>query len=159
MPLDQPGLASALAAIYAALPDAEPSAEQMAQAYADYAMTGTFGGGIAVVTGVHKDAFKATMLAAIDPPIIGLPATIGAAWAAAVTAFWTLMPIAGGAVGVSDGIPGASSLVGSLSAVYANLANTPEVCGAGVAAALHTATMTVTATVTPPIPAAPVPIV
>lgn len=159
MALIKTQLASDLADLYAALPPtAEEAAERMADAYADYAQLGTFGGGLPVVTPAHRDAMKATILAAIDPPIIGLPATIAAAWAAAVTVFWTAMPVAGAAVGTSDGCPGASSLTGSLTPIFANLANTPVSCGNAVADALDTATKTTTATVTPPVPAAPVPI-
>lgn len=148
MPLIQSDLADALAAIYASLPPVEESAERMAEAYGDYVQTAVFGGAVPVVTGLHKDAMKATLLAAIDPPIIGLPATMAAAWAAALTVFWAAMPVAGlGVAGVSEGCPGASDAIGPITGVYANLANTPESCGAGVAAALQTATETVTAMV------------
>ena len=159
MPLIAATLKSALGDIFANMPaTADAAAEAMANAYADYAQLGTFGGGLPVVTSAHRDAMKATLKAAIDPPLIGLPATIAAAWASAVSVFWTAMPVAGATVGVSDGCPGASSLTGTLQPIFANLANTATSCGNGVGDALDAATKTVTATVTPPVPAAPVPI-
>lgn len=159
MPLDKSTLASTLQDIFERMPPtADECAEALAEAYADYALTGTFGGGLAVVTGAHRDALTSVLLAAIDPPLIGLPATIAAAWAAGVTAFWLAMPVAGAVVGVSNGCPGASSLTGSLTTLFANLANTAASCANGLADALDVATKTTTATVTPPVPPAPVPI-
>lgn len=161
MALVSADLASSLASVFASMP-ASPAAaaEALAGAYFDYAKLGNFGGGIPLLPALEakRDALKTTLEAAIGNPLVGLPATFAAAWASGVATFWTGVTVAGATSGTTNGCPGASSLTGSLSAVFANLLNTPTTCAAGMALALDTATKTTTATVTPPIPAAPVPI-
>lgn len=146
-------LESDLAAVFEAMP-ASPvlAAAALAKAYVDYAKAAaaTFGLAAAVVTDEHEEEFAATLLEAIELPALGLPATFAAAWAAAVGAFWTLMPVAGAWAGTTPNCPGASSLTGSLTTVFANLANTPASCAASLATELDTATKTVTANVAPP---------
>lgn len=149
--LDQSSLASELTDVFEALPEtAEAAALALANAYRAYAADGAFGASSPVILDVQRDAMKSTLFAAIEDPTVGAPATIAAAWSAAVTAFWIGVPVTGPQTGATVGCPGASALVGSLTPVFANVANTAEMCANGLAAALHTATMTVTATVAPP---------
>lgn len=151
MALDKPGLTSDLQAILESMPPtASDAAEAMANAYGTYAQTGQAGAGLPVVTPAHKSALKATLLAAISNPLIGLPATFAGAWGNGVDTFWTGMPIAGAVSGSTAGCPGKGALIGSLSGVFANPLNTAAICAAGMANALDTATKTVIATVAPP---------
>lgn len=152
MPVIQADLAAALKAIFESMPpDPDQCAEAMANAYADYCETAIFGGCFPVITGVHRSALKAVLYAAIADPALGLPNKMSQAWATGVDAFWTAMPVANlTAAGITNGCPGASSLTGTLTAVFGNLANTTETCANGVAAALDTATATVEAHVIPP---------
>lgn len=157
MPLIQADLGDALAAIFANYPASpEACALAMADAYIDYASSGAFGASVPVLTGDHRDALADVLLVAIELPALGLPATIAAAWAAGLAALWAAVPVVGLQIGATAGCPGAGSIIGSLTAVYANLANTAQTCGDGTAAALHSATLTVTANVAPP--PSPVPI-
>lgn len=154
--LDASSLAAALADVFASMPPSkEDCALAMANAYRDYAAAGTFGASAPVILDAMRDAMADTLAAGLTVP--GLPVTVAGAWAAAVTAFWLPAAVVGPAVGVTAGCPGATALVGALTPVFLNVANTPATCGAGCAAALHAATMTVTATVSPP-PATVVPI-
>lgn len=159
MPLDVTTLHATMKDVFAALPgDPAAAALALANAYRDYAATGAFAGGLPVIVDPMRDALKTTLQAAIAVPLLGSPATFAAAWAAGVTAFWLAVPVLGATVGTTNGCPGAASLVGSLTAVFGNLANTADTCADGLSSALHSATMTVTATVTPPVPPAAVPI-
>ena len=149
MALDVTQLGNDLAAALATLPPSkEDAAMAISQCYLDYAQNGTFGASVPVLDNTYRDAMAATLAAALGLP--GLAATAAAAYAAAVTTFWAVVAVAGPQVGTSNGCPGASALTGAIAAVFANLANTYATCGAGMAAALHTATLTVTATVSPP---------
>lgn len=149
--LDQSALSDSLEAIFASLPPTPAEcAAQLAQAYVDYAGAGTFGASLPTLDDDRRDAMAATLEGAISDPAVGLPATFAAAWASALTVFWTAVPVAGPQLGVTNGCPGASSLTGSLTGVLANLANTAETCASGMASAIHAATMTVQATVSPP---------
>lgn len=149
MALDVSKLGSALADVFANMPTSkDEAAKQIAQAYYDYASGGLFGASVPTLSSSQRDAMAGTITLGLTVP--GLPMTIAAAFAAALTVFWIAVPVAGPQVGATAGCPGAASLIGSLPAVFLNLANTPETCGVGVAAALHTATMTVTASVAPP---------
>ena len=151
MTLDPGALADALEELFARLPEtAADAAEGMAAAYFDYASAGMFGASVPQLTSTHRDALAATLLTAIAIPAAGLPATIAGAWSAGVTAFWPGVPVVGAQAGATVGCPGAAALAASLTAVFANLANTAESCALSLAAALHGATMTVTASVTPP---------
>lgn len=154
MALDPTALEDALADIFASMPDTPADcAEALANAYLDYAQQATFGPNIPASLAAKIPTLKSTLEGAIDTPLVGLPATLAAAWATGLAAFWTGVAVASvppATVGTTGGCPGSSSLTGSLSTVFANLANTAATCAAGVAVALHTATMTVQATVTPP---------
>lgn len=156
MPLGTDLASDIEAVLVSSPPSAALSAEALAQAYYDYARTGLFGASIPVITTAMRDTMKATLEAGLQLP--GLAATAASAYSNAVTAFWTVppVPVAGASgAGVVDGCPGAGALVGSLSAVFANLANTKASCASGMASALQTATLTCTATLTLP-PAGPV---
>lgn len=147
--LDASSLGSALADVFASMPPTkEEAARALATAYREYAASGTFGASTPVIVDEMRDAMADTLAAGLSVP--GLPATVAAAWAAAVTAFWLGVVVVGPQLGATVGCPGAASLVGALIPVFANLANTAATCGSSCASALHTATMTVTATVSPP---------
>jgi hypothetical protein len=133
-----------------AQPSAAAAADAMASAYDDYASGAMFGASTPQILPTAKDAMAATILAAIATPETGSPASISGAWASGVAAYWLGVPVVGAQSGATAGCPGAASLTASLSAVFANTANTAAICAQGMAAALHAATMTVTATVAPP---------
>jgi len=122
----------------------------MATAYDDYASGGMFGASTTQIPSTARAVMAATILTAIAAPDAGSPASISGAWSSGVAAYWTAVPVAGAQVGATAGCPGAASLAGTLSAVFANTANTAATCAQGMAAALHTATATTTATVAPP---------
>jgi hypothetical protein len=150
MPLNQTILKNALQDLFEDMPpSAAECAGAMAVAYADYAETGMFGASVPVIDGDRIDAMASVLEVALEP-LAGAPSVIAAGWAAAVAAFWLAVPVVGAQIGVTVGCPGASSLTGALTSVFANLANTAESCASGVASALHTATATVTANVAPP---------
>lgn len=149
-------LASDLQTILEASNTLQEAADQFAQAYYTYASTGLFGASIPVILPFMRDAMAATLAISLEP-IAGLPVTAAAAWSAAVTVFWTGVPVAGASgAGVTTGCPGAGAITGGMSAVFANLANTYATCAAGMASVLQTATLTVTCELTLP-PAGPVP--
>lgn len=128
----------------------------LAQAYFDYTAGALFGASIPVLTEDYRD-IMATALEAALGVIPGVAATAAAAYALAVNAYWTGVVVAGGAgVGVSTGCPGAGALVGALTAVFSNPANTHASAASGIASALQTATATVIVNLTLP-PAGPVP--
>ena len=149
MALNSSALVSDIAAIFEAMPaDKEEAALKIATAYKTYAVGGMFGASVPTITNAMRDTMKATLATGLTVP--GLPPTVAAAFAASVAAFWIAVPVVGAQSGATTSCPGAAALVGSLTAVFANLANTAQSCGAAVGAALHTATLTVTATVSPP---------
>jgi hypothetical protein len=154
-------LASDIEAVFNLPPaSAHDAAVGLAQAYYDYVSLALFGASIPVITTAMRDTMAGTLEAGLGVP--GAPPTAATAYSNAVSAFWSVppVPVAGGSgTGVVDGCPGASSLVGSLSAVFANLANTQATAAAGIASALASATATVTATLTlPPNPPVVTPI-
>jgi hypothetical protein len=149
--LDQPALAAALQATFESMPAAAAdAADALANDYATYASAATFGASQLEVSEAVATAMGDTLFAAISVPASGLPATFAAAWAAAVAAFWVGLPVVGAQSGATAGCPGAASIAATLTAVFANLANSAGVCAVALAAALHGATLTVTATVAPP---------
>lgn len=141
-------LAADLEAVFASMPgSAADAADALAQAYDNYAAGATFGGGAPVLTG-RKAAMAGTLAGGMVVP--GAAATFAAAWASAVGAYWTGVAVAGAQTGTCPTCPGAASLTGTLTPVFANLANTAGSCAAALAGALDTATRTCVATVTPP---------
>ncbi len=150
MALDASSLATALQAVFDASP-ATPAdaADAFASAYNTYAGAGRFGTNVPALTG-RKAALAATLATSLALP--GLPGTFAAAWASGVNAFWTAVAVASPLpqAGTTAGCPGASTLTGSLSTLFANLTNTSATCAAGMATALDTATKSVIATVAPP---------
>lgn len=149
--LDQQALADALAQLFASHPPTpQEAAAGMADAYRDYAEAATFGASAVVIADELRDGVYELLLAAIEDPLVGLPATFAAAWVSALTLFWLAVPVVGAQVGVTTGCPGAGSIPGTLVAVLANPSNTVETGANGLATALHTATMTVQASVSPP---------
>jgi hypothetical protein len=151
MTLNVSSLSALLGDLFAGMPaSASAAAEGMAQAYFDYASAGTFGASTPQIPGVNKSAMASTLLAAIATPATGSPATIAAAWATALSAFWIGVPVVGAQAGATVGCPGAAALTATLTIVFANLANTASSCAQSLAASLDTATKTVTASVAPP---------
>lgn len=151
MSLSESTLASSLESMLGiAQPSAAAAAAAMAEAYDTYAADGMFGASSPQIPPTARAAMAATILGAISAPASGSPATIAGAWASGVAAYWTGVPVVGAQTGATGGCPGAASLAGSLSAVFANTTNTAATCAAGMAAAIHAATITTTATVAPP---------
>lgn len=151
MPLDVSKLSSALKDVFASMPaSASDAADGMAAAYYDYACDAMAGGGKAEPPAANKSALATAILGAIAAPAAGLPVTIAGAWSAGVAAFWVGVPVTGAQTGATVACPGAASLIGALSAVFANTANTAETAANGMAVALHAATITTTAAVAPP---------
>jgi len=152
-------LGTSLAADVQAVFDGSPAsahvaATGLAAAYYSYTSTALFGLSIPVITTAMRDAMAATLEAGLAVP--GAPPTIAAAYGNSVNTFWTGVPVAGGSgTGVTTGCPGAGAAIATLTAVFANLANTSATAAAGIAAALATATLTMTATLTLP-PAGPI---
>jgi hypothetical protein len=157
--LGLPGMQSGFTALLAGPPLGPlPAAAKMADIYATYAATGLFGASLPVFTGAEKAVLAATLAAIFALPVPN-PAAWGTAWSAGVTTFWLAPPIAvaGPQVGVVTAVPGAASLIATLTAQVLIPFNPAPVAAALIAAALHAATQTVAATVAPP-PATVVPI-
>lgn len=151
MPLDVSKLSSSLKDVFASMPaSASDAADGMSDAYYDYASDATAGGGKVAIPGANKSALAAALLAAIGAPAAGSPVSISGAWASGVAAFWIGVPVTGAQSGATVACPGAASLLASLTAIFANVANTADKAAAGVAAALDVATKTTTAAVAPP---------
>ncbi len=146
MPLDPSALASALQTLFESMPSSkEAAALGIANAYRDYVSTALFGSSVPVIIDDMRDAMASTLVASF-----GAAPAVANAFGAALTTFWAAVPVVGAQVGVTAGCPGASSVPGTLVPVFTNLANTHATFAAGIASALHTATMTVTANVSPP---------
>jgi hypothetical protein len=151
MALNVDALADDLEDAFASLPaTASDAADAIAQCYYDYTAGGAFGASLPTITPAMRDAMAATLLVAIATPATGSPAAFGAAIAAAVTTYWTAVPVTGAQAGATIPPPGAATLPAALAAVVANLGNTVATCAAAMAAALHAATLTTTAAVSPP---------
>lgn len=159
MPLSLVSLTSSMVSVFASMPGTpSAAADALAAAYYGYAQGAEFGGSFPTLTTAHRDAMAVTLRAAISVPELGTPVNFSGAWAASVATFWIGVPVVGILTGSTTACPGASSLTGSLTLIFANLLNTPDTCAAGLAGALHTATLTTTAFCTPPPGGAPVPI-
>lgn len=149
MALDPIALGNAIAALFMSHPATkEIAAAGLAQAYFDYASTGTFGASLAVPTTVQRDAMAATLATALTLPGIALTAATG--FATALTAFWVAVPVVGAQAGATVGCPGAGAVGPAMAPTFLNLANTEALAAQGMANALQTATLTVTANVAPP---------
>lgn len=149
MPLIKANLADDLAAVFASCPPSkEAAALAIAQAYHDYCFPHLFVASHAVLVDAFRDAMADTLAIALEPTL-GLAATIANAIATAVNVYWGSLvhvPVIGfTGTGYCDGCPGASSLVGPLTTVFLNLANSYVSAGNGCADALHDATLTVEA--------------
>jgi hypothetical protein len=127
-------------------PSAAAAADAWAGVYDDYCAGAMFGASVPTLTG-KRAAFASTLAAALAAP--GVPATPAAAFAVAVAAYWTAVPVVGAQAGVTVGCPGAPAITAALVALCAAPA-TASSFAAGFATALDTATRTVTATVSPP---------
>jgi hypothetical protein len=152
-------LTSDILALFNSMPaTAHDAAVGLAQAYYSYTSTALFGLSVPVITTAMRDAMQATLETGLAVP--GLPATIAGAYGASLAVFWTGVPVAGGSgAGTTTGCPGASAAIATLTAVFANLANTSSTAAAGIAVALQVATLTMTCTLTlPPNPPVVTPI-
>lgn len=148
MALSLPSLQSALqSALATAQPSAAAAANALATAYDDYAAAGLFGSSVPTLAG-KKAAMVSALTAGLATP--GTPANFAGAWASAVAAYWTAVPVAGAQSGVTNGCPGAASLTATLTTLFSNTANTVSTAASSLGSALHAATLTTTATVAPP---------
>lgn len=149
MALNQTTLSDGIEAVFASQPaTASDAATALADAYHAYAGGALFGASTPTLTTSMRDAYASTLLGAISDPLVGLPATLAAAWGAATVAYWTAVPVTGAQAGVT--VPPTVPAAAGISATLANVANTESVAAAGIALALHTSTLSVTATVAPP---------
>ena len=149
MPLVVATLESGLEAVFLALPaTGAQAAQMMADAYFAYASLGLFGASVpAFPTG--SSLLVAPLAAAMIP--IGTPAGFGAAWTAALSAFWIpAITVSGAQTGAVVGCAGAAAAAAGIAAVVANPLNTPGSAAAGIASVLDTATKTVSAALAPP---------
>lgn len=126
----------------------QEAAHVLAAAYDAYASQALFMGG----TLVPVVGRLSTMVAALSAGFAARTFDAGAAaWASALSTYWTAAPIVGAVTGATNGCPGASMLPGVFTTIFATPPARDSVAVASLlAGALHTATKTVMATVTIP---------
>jgi len=132
---------------------AAQAARLMANAYADYTRTAQAGTALPVFLGTESQGLQQALLSAMAAPSAGNPSLMANAWFTGVTAFWTtsFAPVIF-SDGVNTGPPlpaGASSVVGCLTPVFSNVANTDQSAASQMAACIDTATRAITVTLLP----------
>jgi len=133
-------------------PASADAAKRMATAYTAYCQTAVFGGTLPIFTGLEEQLLETTLLVALTAPI-GLPGLFSNAWQIGIKAFWLTPPILTASLAASGQVgamPGADSVAGQLTALFANPLNTAELAATELALTLDSATRTLTAVVTPP---------
>ena len=148
MALSQSSLKAGLKSAMEAYPETTAdAATAFAQAYADYAIAGTFGANTIVSVASLQSTLESALASALAS-YSSTPSAYASAWATGLAA-WTGIAVTGSQTGVVNGCPGTSALGSALSAVF-TYPEDIDTCADGMASALHTATLTVTATVAPP---------
>lgn len=126
------------------------AARGFASAYGAYAAAGTFLAGTLPSVAAQQATMAQMLFGAMQGPVEA--AAYATAWAAALSAFWVGVPVAGPNAGLTIGCPGATAAQSAILASLTAMPGTVLQAAQDLAAALHTATLTVTATVSLPGP-------